>query len=303
MILLKNSKISLRVLPAVGGSFHSISYYSPLLGRWLLLTPESPGEPVTASESCNFLMAPYSNRIRDGVLHFRGRSYQLSRGDKHAIHGDVRNRAWKITEQSETMITLTFNSADFADFNYPWRLSCEQRIELLPSGVRQGVTITNQDNEAFPVGMGFHPYFLRDVFGEGGDVDLAFSAEKVFPVEQSVPLPLGPAEQIPESLQYHNSRRLAYGLDHCFEHWDRRAFFEWYSLNRDLKILGEVRASESCKYLVVYSPERQNFFAFEPVTHAIDSCNLFDRLHVGPPPRVIDPGESFTAFWEVEFSG
>jgi len=248
-------------------------------------------------------MAPYSNRIRDGMFRFRGCSYKLLRGEKHAIHGDVRNRAWKVKEQSETGLLLTFDSADFPDFNYPWRLSCEQRIELLASGVRQGVSITNQDKEVFPVGMGFHPYFIRDVFGDGGDVFLNFGADNVFPTETGVPLPIGPAELIPESLRYRSLKCLQYGLDHCFEHWDRSAHFEWHSLSNDRKIMGEIRASNSCSYVVVYAPPGQNFFAFEPVTHAIDSFNLFDRLQIASPPDVIEPGESFTAYWEVEFSG
>lgn len=266
------------------------------------MTPKSRNEPTTASDACNFLMAPYSNRIRDGSFRFRGRSYQLSRGEKHAIHGDVRNRPWKVKEQSETGLLLTFDSVDFTDFNYPWRLSCEQRVELLPSGVRQVVSITNQDTEAFPVGMGFHPYFLRDIFGDGGDVFLKFGAERVFPAEKEVPLPTGPATPIPEALQYQSLKCLQYGLDHCFENWDRKALIEWHSISKDQKITAKVRASESCTYLVVYSPPGKNFFAFEPVTHAIDSFNLFDRLQIAPPPEVIEPGKSITAYWEVEFS-
>jgi aldose 1-epimerase len=303
MILLKNSLISLGVLPAVGGSFHFISYYCQSLGRWLLMTPKAPHEPVTASDACNFLMAPYSNRIRDGRFRFRGHSYQLSRGDKHAIHGDVRNRPWKVMEQSETSVVLTFDSRDCPDFNYPWKLSCEQRIEVLSAGVRQSVSITNQDKEAFPVGLGFHPYFLRDIFGDSGDIFLTFGAEKVFPAETDIPLPIGPAELVPESLRYARSRRLQYGLDHCFEHWDRRAALEWRSGDEERKIAGEVCASDSCSYLVVYSPQGKNLFAFEPVTHAIDSFNLFDRLPTSSPPDVIEPGENFTSWWQVKFSG
>ena len=303
MILLKNSHISLSILPEIGGSFYYISYYSEQRQRWFTVTPKAENKPTTASEACNFLMAPYSNRIRDGKLQFREHSYQLARGEKHSIHGDVRNRPWQIKEQTENSVVLTLLSNDFEDFNYPWKSSFEQRIELTELGLKQIVTITNEDKVPFPVGIGFHPYFLRDVFGDGGDVLLQFNVEKVFPTESDVPLPTGAAELIPESLRYSKIKELEFGLDHCFELWDRKASFQWRSESKEQEIFATVRGSDSCAYVVVYSPLDRNFFAFEPVTHAIDSFNLFDTLKIYPSPSVIEPGGRFSAWWDIAFSG
>ena len=43
-------------------------------------------------------MVPWSNRIRDGVLPFGGRTWQLQRNgaDGTAIHGAARHSAWTV---------------------------------------------------------------------------------------------------------------------------------------------------------------------------------------------------------------
>ena len=56
----------------------------------------------------NFLMMPYSNRIRDGAFTFNEQLYQLQNGAGHAIHGDVRQRPRTVVEQSDLALRCAF---------------------------------------------------------------------------------------------------------------------------------------------------------------------------------------------------
>ena len=62
-------------------------------GEWVsILRPTE--EPLTrSSDAGSFVLIPYSNRLRDGQFFFEGQEYQLRGREKHAIHGDVRDRA------------------------------------------------------------------------------------------------------------------------------------------------------------------------------------------------------------------
>lgn len=159
---LQNSHWQVGILPDTGGSIaHGRIRYS---GAWVdVMRPTDPANYNNSSACSSFLMLPWANRIRDGILRYQGQSWQLrtTRDDHTARHGDVRKRAWQVIEQSDTHIQMQFNSHDHADFNFPFACSALLTYRLNERDFIWELRLTNQDERDFPVGFGFHPYFQR----------------------------------------------------------------------------------------------------------------------------------------------
>src|SRR5882762_8970525 len=68
-------------------------------GRFLDFMRPTPEASYGKSSSCaSFLLAPWSNRIAQGLLRFAAQSYQLriTSPDGTAMHGVVRNYPWQV---------------------------------------------------------------------------------------------------------------------------------------------------------------------------------------------------------------
>ena len=158
---LQNAHWQAGILPKTGGSiaFGRMRYS----GAWVdIMRPTDESDYDNASNTSSFVMLPWANRIRDGLLRYEGQSWQLKTASgEHARHGDVRKRAWQVVDSSETHITLRIQSADFEDFNFPFACSAEVTYRLEDSVFVWEIALTNEDNVVFPAGFGFHPYFVR----------------------------------------------------------------------------------------------------------------------------------------------
>ena len=80
-------------------------------------------------------------------------------------------------------------------------------------------------------------------------------------------------------------------LDHCFGGWDGRAELHWPETDLTLAI----EATPALQHLVIYVPPGQDFFCVEPVSHANDGFNLFERGIDRTGVRVLAPGEKLGA--------
>ena len=119
--ILQNKHWQAGILPEAGGSiaFGRMRYS----GAWVdILRPTDEQDYHNSSKASSFLMLPWANRIREGLLRFQGQSWQLqtTKDDGTARHGDVRKRAWQTLESSETHIRMRFESKDYEDFNFPF---------------------------------------------------------------------------------------------------------------------------------------------------------------------------------------
>src|SRR5690349_14388400 len=156
--LLQNKDWQVGILPETGASiaFGRMRYS----GAWVdVLRPTAEADYSNPSKTSSFLMLPWANRIRDGLLRFDGQSWQLqtTKDDGTARHGDVRKRAWQVLDSDEKSIRLSLHSSDFADFNFPFRLSTELSFRLEESDFVWEVSLKNEDERPFPAGFGFHP--------------------------------------------------------------------------------------------------------------------------------------------------
>ena len=295
MMELNNGKLRLRLDPEIGGSIVDFSVKPE--GQWIQIM--RPGEePLSkSSNASSFVLIPYSNRLRDGRFSFADKSYQLRNAEKHAIHGDVRDRPLTVLEHTEDGVVLEFNSQEVSDLNFPFRFSARVTYALVGFELTSRIKLMNTGNEPMPAGCGFHPYFHRRLPGSTGEVELQIKVGGVYPGD--TPLPTGPAVPIGPEQDFSIQRSLNRVLDHCFAGWDRRALIEWPGSG----VTARIQADQGMEHVILFSPEGQDFFALEPVTNSNDGFNLLAQGYTNCGVVILKPGEALNTGFRIFIEG
>lgn len=254
-----------------------------IAGLWLGDVPvlrSTPGDDLhTVRLSGSFPLVPFSNRIGHATLRWQGTGHPLVQNvatEPHAIHGVGWMRPWEVLEQSERFVMLAHEHR--ADAAWPFAYDASQTLQLREGALDLTLSITNQSRQAAPVGLGWHPYFVKR---PGSHV--AFTAT-------------GRWEMGPDKLP--TERRPSPGLDtdcatldvdHCFDGWTGEVRLSDEALR--------VQVSANLSRLVVFTNATRDFVAIEPVSHVNNAVNLqaqgvaADTLGL----RVLAPGETFNA--------
>lgn len=289
-VMLANEWLRLCLEPALGASV--LGFELRRDGAWLPLWRPSPPRPTRPNECASYLLAPYSNRLRDGRFLFEGRAYQLRSAEKHALHGDACHRPWRVDEVSPTRVRLALETRDFADFDFPFPFRVEAVWALEGNALVASLELTNEGRERMPAGLGWHPYFVRALDGGASEVELEAKLPRIYPGEPPVPmLPTGPPRPVTAAVDFSRARPVDVALDDCFAGWDGRASIAWPRSG----VVAILEASDRCRHVVIYSPPGEPFFAFEPVTHANDGFNLLARGGCEDGVAVLAQGETLAA--------
>jgi len=291
--VLQNATWRVGVLPGTGASvaFGQIAEG----GAWLdLLRPTPLDRHVLPDECASFAMIPWSNRVAGGVLTFAGRGYRLrvNADDGTAIHGTARDFPWEVAVSTSTALVLTFDSRDFSGVNYPWPFSATITYQLTDRRFTVITEICNQHDEPVPVGMGHHPYFVRELTGPGDTALLQVPFEEHFELDRA--LPMGPPVPLTERVDYRQLRPLGDAfVDDCFT---ARTPGEpcriVYPRSGRTVTVG---SDDTFTHAVVYVPQDVSFFAVEPVTNANDAFTLHERGVPGSGLVEVPPGEGVRA--------
>lgn len=271
---------------------------------WLHLMPDcregtDPGPAAGLLAASSFVMLPFCNRIRDGQFNFEGRSIQLADADKHSIHGALRKLPWQLDHASESESSCHFDSRDheragLPPINWPWPIASVFEHSLSDRRLTSTLSLTNHGDSPMPAGLGWHPYFLREV--DGAAPSLMFPVSSVFPDANGDCLPDGAAVDLPAALDFRQERTLdpEQRIDHCFSGLVGDTRIRW----PDASVGFTMRASPVCRFAVLYNPD-EPFFAVEPVTNANDAFNLEAR-GIDAGQQVLAPGETLRASMELE---
>lgn len=284
--ILQNKHWQVGILPETGGSiaFARMRYS----GAWVdVMRPTDESDYGNPSNTANFLMLPWANRIRDGILRYQGQSWQLDvQADGNARHGDVRKRTWQIIEQSETQIKLKIDSHDFEDFNFPFALSAIIDYRLEEEDFVWDVTLKNEDNQDFPAGFGFHPYFQRM---SSTMPMLEVPCDKYFVLDDALP-DSAPVNILPE-LDFRALRPIQdnFTFDHLLANRDtskptRLVYKAW---GREIQML----VDDIYKHLILFSAP-DGSIAVEPQSNANDGFNLHENGIDTAGVFVVKAGES-----------
>ncbi|GIW35587.1 aldose 1-epimerase [Meiothermus sp.] len=290
--ILQNPLLRLTVAPELGASVVGLELYEQ--GFWLpVLRPTSPAALVQrhSPDTSSYLLAPYSNRIRDGRFQFAGRTYTLRPNwidGRQTIHGEVHGRAWKVQRFDEHILQCDFDARAFPDINFPFPFTAQMQYYLLDDGVEILTALQNVGTGPMPAGFGHHPYFMRHL-GNSAEAQLSFEAERVY-LTDATGIPNRPAEAIPPQLDFSQPRALGMAaLDHVFVGWTGVLHLEWPGSGWQL----ELRADPIYSHLVVFTAP-DGSVALEPATHATNGFNLLAQGWSDTGVQVLEPGGSIS---------
>ncbi len=285
-------RLHAEIEPALGACLTDFSIEGPTGDRFPLMR-RAPGVLADPGQASCFLLAPWSNRIADAAFAFDGRDHVLRPNfpDGTAIHGDVRDRPWRITDRTPVSARLVFDSREHARVNFPWAFACVARYEVTPDAFAVALSVTNLSDVPIPAGCGLHPYFARRVFTEGDDVQLRAPVGGRYPCDRQIPT--GPHRDDATCERLRAGGPPETGLDDCFGAMEGRAEITWPASGVSLAI----DCSNTLDHLVVFTPAHDGnplpWFCVEPVTHANDAFNLEAR-GVPAGSRTLSPGETLS---------
>lgn len=252
-------------------------------GRAVLRSTDDPLALDTPRASGGFVLLPYSNRLGWRRFLFEGREYATAQnvaGMPHSLHGVGWRRAWTVecADGARAEIRLRHRP----DEDWPFALDAAQVITLDETGLGLTISVTNVHDERAPVGLGWHPYFVRQPRSR-----LRALVRQRWLSDPLTALPTqcetqGPIDAEVEHLD----------LDHCLEGWEGPARID------DLHHCIELRSS--LQRLVVYTPPGRDFFCVEPVSHVNNALNMAEPARCGI--RILEPGESFSAWIRLDIA-
>ena len=282
-LTLRHGALRCDICPELGGS---------VAGLWLHDIPvlrSTPGAELTSvRQSGSYPLVPFSNRIGYGQLQWSGTSHPLVKNfdpEPHTIHGLGWERPWAVLESREHYALLSLEHR--ADAAWPFDFDCSQAFKLEDGALDMSLSITNQSQAAAPVGLGWHPYFVKRAdaqvqFASTGRWEMA--ADKL------------PTHREPNAGLDQPTANLT--VDHCFDGWAGTLTL------RDSQM--RVTVSSALSRLVVFTtPERDNI-AVEPVSHVNNALALMANTGVSAESLgvvVLQPGESFSCSMRIAVEG
>lgn len=277
VLTLRKGELRCDIVPSVGGC---------LSGLWLGETPVLRPTPApglrSALDSACYPLVPYSNRIGHAQLQWAGAKYALAPNfppEPHAIHGTGWEQPWSVLGCDAESAVLSL--AHRANAGWPFDFRATQTLRLQEHALAMELTVTNLHPAPVPVGLGWHPYFVKRP-----------SARICF--EATGRWEMGP-DQLPTELQAHGGLDMAVqqlDVDHCFEGWT--GALQWADGALRLGLTSDARR------LVVFTRPELDCIAIEPVSHANNAFNRLEagyaRTEVDPlGVRILAPGQSFAS--------
>ena len=273
-LLLTAAKLRCEIVPSLGGC---------IAGLWrgdvAVLRSPGAGALISARQSGSYPLVPFSNRIAHATLAWEGTNHPLVKNfgtEPHAIHGVGWTRSWDVIEADERFALLSYQHQP--DGSWPFAFDATQAFRLSDDALEMTLSITNQSKQATPVGLGWHPYFVKRTNSR-----IAFEATDRWEMD---------ALKLPTHRSASNGISAACAtldVDHCFDGWSGEL-----QLEDDLL---HTRITSTMQRLVVFTSAAQDYIAIEPVSHVNNAINLmaqgvasFESLGV----LVLQPGESMT---------
>jgi aldose 1-epimerase len=241
-------------------------------------------------------LAPWPNRVIDGVYSFGGADYVLpltepKRG--HALHGLV---AWQnfalVSQVSDRLaIATTVEAQD----GYPFRVDVLVEFTLDDNGLHTLITGTNTGHRTAPWGVGPHPYLVAGP-GHVDDWTFTLGATRVVTVSEDRLLPLDEVDVEGTQFDFREPRVIGDTfIDHAYTGLTQH---EARVTSGDTGVV--MTWDSACPWIQVHTADRDDApeisrigLAVEPMTCPPDAFNSGTNL------ISLAPGESSSAGWSI----
>ena len=260
----------------------------------------TPDDALAAGDVRRFAsypLLPFSNRVDGARLHWRDAVYPLRRylpEVPHAIHGNGWRRSWSIVERgpSHAILELVHSARGESAAEWPFAYRARQTFALTSDTLALTLSIMNAGETTFPFGLGWHPFFPRNIATR-----LCFAATAVWQTGPTL-LPTR-CDPLPSVWNFERPRPIGTTtLDHCFAGWRPPATIAW----PDRQLAASICADDGCGYLVVFVPPNSDFLALEPVTHMTDAFNRAAAGAHATGTRLLAPGDAFSCTMRISVS-
>ncbi|WP_150306830.1 aldose 1-epimerase family protein [Planctomonas psychrotolerans] len=249
-------------------------------------------------------LAPWPNRIVDGLWEARGKTQKLAHTEPeraHALHGLAVWLDFAVEEQTESSVRLS--ATVVAQTGYPFRIDLSVSFTLDDGGLHTTVTGTNSGSETAPFGTAPHPYLVA---GDGlvDDWTLTLPAGQVLTVTEDRLIPVALADVAEENggeFDFRAARAIGDTfIDHAFT-----------DVSRDASGIAEVRLTApsgtgvamrwgtECGWVQIHTADQPEpsisrlGLAVEPMTCPPDAFNS------GTDVLWLEPGASASAGWTI----
>jgi len=279
-VTLRSAELVCEIKPELGGC---------IAGLWLgdvpVLRSTHAADLHSVRQAASYPLVPFSNRVGHATLQWQGTDHPLVKNwapDPHAIHGVGWERPWAVLEASESFALLSYEHK--ADAAWPFDFDTSQAFKLDGHALEMTLSITNQSAAAAPVGLGWHPYFVKRA-----DARLHFDAT-------------GRWEMGADKLPTHRSSSTGVDgacapldVDHCFDGWSGVLHLHDSLLH--------TRVVSGLSRLVVYSTPTSETIAIEPVSHVNDAINRMAQTGASADALgvcILRPGQTFSCEMRIE---
>lgn len=278
MVRLESQGLVCAIEPRLGGC---------ISGLWLDGVPvlRSTNEPLASvRQSGSYPLVPFSNRIERATLRWQGTSHPLVNNnapEPHAIHGVGWQRPWQVLDSDDSFAMLAYEHP--ADAAWPFAFDSSQVLRLRGRALELTLALTNQSRGPAPVGLGWHPYFVKRPGSR-----IAFTASGRWEMgPDKLPTARSPSPGL-------DADCAGLDVDHCFDGWNGVASL------RDELLHTTIRSNLT--RLVVFTHGARDTIAIEPVSHVNNAINLVaagaDGQALGL--HTLQPGETLTAQMSIE---
>ena len=262
-ILLRDGPLTVGIAPDWGGA---LSRFDVRRGDDLIpiLRParDEPSQGPYALSASSFPLLPYCGRLRGGQFEFEGRSYQFplnAAPERHSSHGDGWTRPWCLTQLDRRSASMSLP----ADPALPMPYAAVQRIDVQADRVRMSLSVSNAGRSRLPIGVGLHPYFAQRSLARLR-VELPWRwrwDQEYMPVA---------SEANPDWRAFVDGQAVnALPVAAEYAQWNGRASIAWPTLGVEVGL----RTHPPLKHVVLWVPQQQDFFCFEPTSHASDALH------------------------------
>lgn len=259
-------------------------------GISILQPTDSPGlaTRLHGREAC-FPLVPFGGRVEGNAFWFGDREYLLAPNtpDPLALHGDGWLREWTVVNATSRSASLILECD--AGNHSPYAYRAEQRIEVLPMGLRLTLEVLNLGRETLPFGLGFHPYLPVTP-----DCSVQFEAD-AFWSEREMHLS-GKRQDLSTDFDFRLPRPVpGIWINNCYEEWSGKALLS-YAAGHAITL----SADPVFPWLMVHKPEGASaYLCLEPMSHRPNGQGNPGDAGLAP----LKPGVSLSGSMVVELTG